>query len=81
MIKINNKIFEKFISDVEIENSISRIANEISSLTIENPIFLCVLDGSFIFASDLVRKINQNICTNYLSNSKIYSFREVIRIL
>ncbi|RPG52600.1 MAG: hypoxanthine phosphoribosyltransferase [Flavobacteriales bacterium TMED84] len=69
MIKINNKIFEKFISDVEIENSISRIANEISSLKIENPIFLCVLNGSFIFASDLVRKINQNIEVSFIKIS------------
>ena len=69
MIKINNKIFEKIISDVEIENSISRIANEISSLKIENPIFLCVLNGSFIFASDLVRKINQNIEVSFVKIS------------
>lgn len=56
-IKVNDMDFEFFISEQEIENNIKRMANEIrSDLTEEsNPLFVCMLNGAFMFASELIK--------------------------
>jgi hypoxanthine phosphoribosyltransferase len=57
-IKIRNKEFGPFISESEIKKTVSRLANEINrDLKDKNVVFLGILNGSFMFASDLFRKI------------------------
>ena len=56
-IKLHDKTFELFISDKEIEQIIRKVADEINNSGIENPLFIAVLNGSFLFASDIMRKI------------------------
>jgi len=63
-ITLHNKTFELFISDIEIEKIVNDIAVNINNTGIKNPLFIAVLNGSFLFASDVMRKIT-------LSNSEI----------
>ena len=58
-IQVKDKQFKPFISAEEINTAICRIAAEINrDLADKNPIFLCVLNGAFMFAADLYKEIN-----------------------
>ena len=58
-ITIKDKQFEIFIPRVEIEDAIDRIAAEMNdALKNKDPLFICVLNGSFMFASELMKRIN-----------------------
>lgn len=58
-IKVRDKEFELFISEEEINKSIDRVAKKIESeLVDDDPLFICVLNGSFMFASELMKRIN-----------------------
>ena len=51
--------FEPYIRREEIAKQVYRLAQEIKrDYANENPLFLCVLNGSFIFAADLFRACN-----------------------
>ena len=54
---INNKIFQQYISKEEIDNIVTEIANKINNSNTEKPLFIAVLNGSFLFAADIMRKI------------------------
>ena len=56
-ITLNDKSFEPFITATEIETIISTISNQINKDEIEKPLFIAILNGSFLFAADLARKI------------------------
>jgi hypoxanthine phosphoribosyltransferase len=58
-IQIHDKHFRKYISSAKIEKAIDGIAKKINKdLKGKKPIFISVLNGSFMFASDLLKKIN-----------------------
>ena len=58
-IKVKDKIFKPFISAEEIQQSIERIAKQMNEeLAGKNPLFICVLNGAFMFASDLFKVID-----------------------
>ena len=53
----NGLTFVPFISRDEIAAQVSRVAAELRrDCTTDNPIFLCVLNGAFMFAADLFRQ-------------------------
>jgi len=57
MIKLHDKYFKPFISAEEIEEAISRLAQEVANdLKDEVPVFVGVLNGSFMVVSDFVKK-------------------------
>jgi hypoxanthine phosphoribosyltransferase len=57
-IKVKDKEFTPSISAEEINEAIERIASQLNrDLAGRNPLFLVVLNGAFIFAADLYRKI------------------------
>ena len=57
-IKVHGKEFSEFIDSVEIEKAVTQIAESINKdLKGKNPLFLVVLNGAFMFASDLLKKI------------------------
>jgi len=59
IIKVKDKTFAVTISESEIKEQIKRVAKEISrDYAGREPIFLAVLNGSFIFAADLLREID-----------------------
>ena len=57
-VKLKDKNFEIFINEKEINYIISNISNRINESGIINPLFIAILNGSFLFAADLMRKIN-----------------------
>jgi len=58
-VTIKGLTFEPFISREEIAKQVERVAAEIKrDCTTESPIFLCVLNGAFVFAADLYRAID-----------------------
>ncbi|MBR6285476.1 MAG: hypoxanthine phosphoribosyltransferase [Bacteroidaceae bacterium] len=57
-IQIKDKVFTPSISAEEIQKQVKRVADELNrDMEGKNPIFLGVLNGSFIFAADLYREI------------------------
>ncbi len=58
-IKIKDKEFTVSIPEENILKQVKRVADEINrDLKDKNPIFLSVLNGAFMFASDLMKNIN-----------------------
>ncbi len=57
-IKIKDKTFEISIPEAEIKERVKAVAAEINrDMAGKNPLLLAVLNGSFIFAADLMREI------------------------
>src|SRR5690606_28591206 len=57
-LSIHDKTFIPYISTEEIEKKITLLGRQISNdYSGKRPLFLAVLNGSFIFASDLMRHI------------------------
>ena len=57
-VTIKDKTFEVSITEEEIQQRVRAVADRINhDLQGKNPIFLAVLNGSFVFAADLVRCI------------------------
>ncbi len=58
-IQIKDKQFSLSIPDTEIQNAVSKVADEINrDLVGKNPLFICVLNGAFMFAGDLMKRVN-----------------------
>lgn len=58
-VHLHDLTFEPFISDREIEKAVAGLAEKIDEDYKElNPMLLVVLNGAFIFAADLVRKMS-----------------------
>lgn len=58
VIKINGDTFESFITEEQIRNRIKELAECINAdYAGKTPIFIGVLNGSFIFLADLIREI------------------------
>lgn len=56
-IKIQGLTFHPFLREEEIKREVKRVAQELKrDLDGKNPIFICVLNGAFIFAADLIRE-------------------------
>lgn len=56
VIQMKDKQFELFISEEEILSSIDNTAKQMRhDLYDKNPLFICVLNGAFMFASDLIK--------------------------
>ena len=59
IIKVHGKKFVKSISEEDILKRVKEIAQEINeNCKFKNPLFLAVLNGSFMFTSDLMKEIN-----------------------
>jgi hypoxanthine phosphoribosyltransferase len=57
-LKVLDKTFVSFIPHLRIQETIARMAADIDrDLSGDNPLFLAVLNGSFIFAADLFKQI------------------------
>ncbi|MBP9070619.1 MAG: hypoxanthine phosphoribosyltransferase [Bacteroidia bacterium] len=59
LITLKDKQFKPYISSQKIDEAVKNIAKKINSeLANDFPIFLVVLNGSFMFAADLLREVN-----------------------
>lgn len=58
-IQVKDKTFRISISEKDLLKQVDRVASEINrDLADRKPLFLCVLNGSFMFASDLMKRVN-----------------------
>jgi hypoxanthine phosphoribosyltransferase len=72
-LKVHDKEFIPFISAGEIDKEISRMAQKINKdYEGKKPLFIAILNGAFIFAADLFKKINveAEICFIKLASYK-----------
>ena len=61
LITIKDKQFKSYISSVKISEAVKKVAEKINKdLAGESPVFLAILNGSFMFAADLMKEINLN---------------------
>ena len=54
---LHNKKFEVSIANTEIAEIVETIANNINATKIKDPLFIAVMNGAFLFAADIMRKI------------------------
>ena len=58
IVQVHNKHFEPFISEARIQKEVTRIAEEMNrDLADKDPVFLGILNGAFMFASDLYKQL------------------------
>ena len=58
-VKVRDRVFEVSLSEEKIKERVAQIAAEISKdLEGDHPLFLAVLNGSFVFAADLMREVS-----------------------
>ncbi len=58
-VKIHDKTFELFISSEKIESEVQKMADKMNKdLAGTNPLFVCILNGSFMFAAELFKRID-----------------------
>ena len=59
VVQVKDKKFALYISEEKIKARVKEVAAQIDEdLRKKNPLFLVILNGSFIFAADLLRDIN-----------------------
>lgn len=59
IVKIKDKTFKMSIPETDILKSVKAVADKINhDMADKNPLFLAVLNGSFVFAADLMRMIS-----------------------
>jgi hypoxanthine phosphoribosyltransferase len=57
-VRVKDKDFKLFLSEKQIQENVKRVAEQINKdLEGKNPLFLAVLNGSFMFAADLMKNI------------------------
>lgn len=60
-VTVDGLTFVPYLKEEEIKKQVQRIAAELRhDLEGKNPLFLCVLNGAFIFAADLIREAGIN---------------------
>ena len=58
VIKVNDKMFQPYLTAAQIEEQVSRLAESINrDYEGKRPLFIGILNGSFMFASDLFKHI------------------------
>ena len=58
-VQIKDKTFSLSISEKEIQEAVERVAQAINrDLEREDPLFICVLNGAFMFAGDLMKHVH-----------------------
>ena len=73
VIQVNGKSFQPYLTAEEINKQIKRIAAEINrDYTGKRPLFIAILNGSFMFASDLFKELSveAEICFIKLASYK-----------
>lgn len=69
-IVVSDKKFRPFISAGQIDKAIEEMAATINkTYAEETPVFIAILNGSFMFASDLLRKIRPNCSISFIKLS------------
>lgn len=60
---VDGLAFKPYITQDEIKRQVTAVANQLNAdLKDSKPLFLCVLNGAFMFAADLLRAVGMNDC-------------------
>ena len=66
-VSLKDKNFKLFIESAKIREAIDAISVKINTdYAKSNPVFICILNGSFMFASDLMKRFNHNCEVTFL---------------
>ncbi len=58
-VQVKDKWFDLFIPEDKILGEVQKVADQISKdMRDKNPLFICVLNGAFMFASDLIKRLD-----------------------
>lgn len=84
-VRVRDKEFSLFLTAGEIAKGVDMIAEMINKdMQGKNPLFLCVLNGAFIFASDLLKKVSVDCeisfvkLSSYMGTKTTSTVRELI---
>ncbi|HIP36141.1 MAG TPA: adenylate kinase [Crocinitomix sp.] len=74
MIKLHNKTFVPYINSLEIKKAVKKVAQEISTdfqnrTDKQPPLFIAILNGSFMFTSDLMKELSFNLEISFVKFS------------
>jgi hypoxanthine phosphoribosyltransferase len=59
IIQVNDKSFEPYLTAAQIDTEVQRLASEINKdYAGKKPLFIAILNGSFMFASDLFKELS-----------------------
>ena len=62
MITLKDKSFVPYLSDVQIQNRIKEMGETLrKDYEGKNPLFICVLNGAFVFSADLIRALKMDV--------------------
>ena len=69
-VRLKDKNFQLFIDSKELNDSIESLSNKINQDYSEiEPIFLCVLNGAFVFAAELIKRFNHQCQVSFVKLS------------
>jgi hypoxanthine phosphoribosyltransferase len=69
-VKIQDKEFELFIKSSEISEMVDRLALKLTNdLQGKDVVFIGILNGAFIFAADLIRRIKMDCCCSFVKTA------------
>lgn len=72
-VTVDGLTFVPYLKREQIQEQVRRVATELrKDLEGRKPLFLCVLNGAFIFAADLIREVGINDCTVSFVRYKSY---------
>lgn len=84
-VKVRDKEFSLFLTAEDIDKAVEQVAEMINiDMQGRDPLFLCVLNGAFIFASDLLKKVEVNCeisfvkLSSYVGTQSTNTVRELI---
>lgn len=70
---VDGLTFVPYLRREEIQKQVKRVAEQIrEDMAGSSPLFLCVLNGAFIFAADLIREVGLNGCSVSFVRYKSY---------
>jgi hypoxanthine phosphoribosyltransferase len=85
IVKVKDKEFSLFLTAEEIDEGVAQVAEMINNdMEGIKPLFLCILNGAFIFASDLLKKITVDCeisfvkLSSYAGTKSTNTIRELI---
>jgi hypoxanthine phosphoribosyltransferase len=68
--KVKDLAFEKYIDEAAVKKKVNELASQINhDYTGKSPIFLPILNGSFIFASDLLREVTLECRVSFVKHA------------
>ena len=69
-VRLKDKNFQLFIDSKELNDSIESLSNKINQdYSDREPIFLCVLNGAFVFAAELIKRFNHECQVSFVKLS------------